>query len=590
MPVTDIFSNLHSLPEIITHHAKIRPEKTALNYKSQGTYTPITYQSLYDQITQAASGLKHIGIEPGDKIAIISNNCPEWVIADMATLMNGAVIVPIYPTSSKEDIQFILNNSKAKLVFVQNQALLNKILAIFEQCPSLTKGIFHFEPCLYSESYIHSFESLNNSVNTSFEKLTRDHLASIVYTSGTTGDPKGVMLTHGNFLSNVEGILTALPSMDDTITVLSFLPLSHAFERTAGYYAILALGGSIYYAESIETVSQNIKEVKPKVLISVPRLYEKIQTKILSQLTGIKKPIFHWALNVGKAYHHAKKQNTLSILQKSTHAIANRLVFRKIKENTGGNLDFFVSGGAPLSKELGEFFEALGLIIIEGYGMTESSPVIACNRLESYKFGTVGLALKNVEVTLTKEGELCARGPSIMTRYFERDSDTQKTIDSSGWLHTGDIATINEQGFISIIDRKKEIIVLSNGKNIAPLPIESKLNQSHYIEQTMVLGDRKSYLTALIVPNAEKLTAFATQLKLTPNETASLLTHPQVLRFFKDQIDKQCASFSAYQTVKKFTLLPSEFTQESGELTPTLKLKRKVIQKKYDNIIHKMYD
>ena len=588
---TKMISSAVTLPDLVKHHAEKRPDKAALFYKHEGRYTPISYLDLYTDIVKTAAGLKKKGINAGDKVAILSNNCPQWVVADMAILLIGAVCVPIYPTLSDQETGYILNNSESKLVFVQNQELLNKVTSIHDQCPALDKGVFHFQSCLHTEAYIHPFDALKEEKESpEAETLTRDHVASIVYTSGTTGDPKGVMLTHGNFLSNVDGIMKALPSMDDTITVLSFLPLSHAFERTTGYYTILALGGSIYYAESIETVSQNIKEVKPKVLISVPRLYEKIQAKILSQLKGIKKPIFNWALSVGKAYHNARRNGSISPFLKMKHALANQLVFRKIKENTGGNLEFFVSGGAPLAKELGLFFEALGLLIIEGYGLTETAPVITCNRLEAYKMGTVGLPLNSVEVTLAKDGELWARGPNIMAGYFKRESETETVIDSEGWFHTGDIATIDDAGFITIIDRKKELIVLSNGKNIAPLRIESQLSQSPYIDQVMVVGERKNYLTALVVPNFEKLTTFAKQLNLPPKEKDPLLTHPQVLRFFRTQLDQQSSGLSSFETVKKFTILPSEFTQETGELTPTLKLKRKIIRQKYDAQISAMYE
>ena len=586
-----------ALPDLLFEQAALRPQKAALFYKTAAApvYAPITYQDLAVSVMKTALGLKAIGLGKGDAVSILSGNRPEWVMADMGILMCGAASVPIYTTLSPAEIVHIVTDSQSKILIVETLELFTIVRPILGRCPTLCHVILiqgdlpvlsnisgmGWEELRHIGANAEPFES--DALKIAYGNIASDDVASIVYTSGTTGPAKGVMLTHGNFLSNIADILECVATTHEDV-VLSFLPLSHAFERTVGYYCVLSVGASIYYAESINTVSRDMLEAQPTILISVPRLYEKIQARLYDQLTGIKKPIFDWATNVAK--QHLVRPTPLNTLQ---YKLADAFIFNKIRKKTGGKLRFFVSGGAPLSKELGEFFLGLGLLIVEGYGMTETSPVIACNRPDHYKIGTVGLPLPNMSVKLADDGELIVKGPNVMNGYFNRNSATQEIIDADGWLHTGDIAKIDSDGFIRIIDRKKELIVLSNGKKVAPLVIEEALKTSRYISQVMVIGDQHHYLTALIVPNFSLLAKFWVKKGLLFQDPVELISQADITQFFTSLIDEKLTAFAPYEHIKKFTLLPVGFSQENGELTPTLKFKRKIIEKRYKSLIDSLY-
>ena len=587
-------NNLRSLPDLLARTVSLYPDKSALFYKKRGRYRPISYADFLNKVHYSASGLSALGIQFGDRVAILSQNRPEWVIADFAILTLGAVSVPLYPTLSQPEWVYLLKNCQAKAIVVDTPEHAQALWDIWSQCQQLEVVIVLCNcrvPAQYSEKVV-SFDSLTSTgkarlhhfyANPQTRPIDRQTLASIVYTSGTTGQPKGVMLTHGNFLSNVESLLAVTPVTSQDV-VLSFLPLSHVFERTVGYYTLVAVGGSIYYAQSIQSVPEDLMLARPTVLVSVPRVYEKMYSKIMDQLSGVRKWMFCWALKVGNQALKNKGKST-SFLFKLKQMIADQLVFKKIRQTTGGRLRFFVSGGAPLSKELGQFFEKVGLLIIEGYGMTETSPVIACNRVGQYRFGTVGLPLPGVDTKVASDGELLVKGPSVMAGYWQSSDQSADVVDDQGWLHTGDIVSCDEAGFISIVDRKKELIVLSNGKKVAPQMVEKKLQTSPYIAQAIVIGDNRPYLVALIVPDHHRL-----KQKFGPLMShQDWHLHSDVVAFIQRIVQQKCYEFAPFEQVKKVVLLSQDLSTQPGLLTPTLKPKRKAIAKAFLKSIESLY-
>jgi long-chain acyl-CoA synthetase len=422
------------------------------------------------------------------------------------------------------------------------------------------------------------------------DEIKQNDICTIIYTSGTTGEPKGVILTHRNIVSNVNGALEIFPITKDDI-FLSFLPLCHIFERMAGYYTAFAAGCTIYYAESIEKVATNLQEAKPTLMTSVPRLFERIQSRIIKNVESqsvTKQKIFYWALEIGKKFIAAKKKGSVPFALAAKHRIADKLVFKKLRERTGGRLRFFISGGAALSKELGEFFEAVGIQIVEGYGLTESSPVIAANRPDDYKFGTVGKPLPKVEVKIAPDGEILARGPNIMQGYFKKKKETEETV-VDGWLHTGDIGVFDSDGFLMITDRKKHLFKTSAGKYIAPTPIENIFLTSKYIDQFVLIGDRRMFLSALIVPDYDALKEYADAHKIPYQSESDLTGNEKIYKLIEDDMSKLQKKLANYERVRKFALLDKPFTIETGEITPSLKIKRKVVEEKYNYLIEQMY-
>jgi long-chain acyl-CoA synthetase len=419
-----------------------------------------------------------------------------------------------------------------------------------------------------------------------------DDLCTLIYTSGTTGEPKGVMLTHKNIISNVMAVHEIIEINRDDL-FLSFLPLSHIFERMAGYYLPLTTGSQIAYAESIEKVASNLVEVKPTVMTAVPRLFERIYSKIKKGVDASpekKQKIFNWAISVGEQFHTARKtENGVPVGLKLKHKLADKLVFSKIREKTGGNLRFFVSGGAALARELGVFFESVGILVLEGYGLTESSPVIAVNRPYNYKFGTVGHTMPGVEVKIASDGEILAYGPNIMQGYYKNKEETDKTV-KNGWLHTGDIGVFDAEGFLMITDRKKSLFKTTGGKYIAPTPIENMFLGSKYIDQFIIVGDRRMFITALIVPDFEALKEYADAHRITYKDPIELTQMKQIYEMLEKDLGQFQRKLAGYEKVRKFTILEKPFTVEGGEMTPSLKLKRKVIESRYTNLIDEMYD
>ncbi len=424
------------------------------------------------------------------------------------------------------------------------------------------------------------------------KKVKPDDLCGIIYTSGTTGAPKGVMLTHDNLLSNVKAARQII-RVDETDSLLSFLPLCHSFERMAGHFLAISAGATIAYAESVETVAENLGEVKPTLMTSVPRLFEKIYARVIENAEAgspLKRKIFWWAINTGEKYVDAKFKGKIPGFLNFKYNLATKLVFSKLHHRVGGNLRFFVSGGAPLPQEIAEFFYKAGILILEGYGLTETSPVIAVNREEKFKFGSVGPAVPGVEVKIAEDGEALTRGPHVMKGYYKNPEATTETIDKDGWLHTGDIGLLDEEGFLYITDRKKNIIVTSGGKNVTPATIENLLVTSPYIEQVMVVGDKRNYLTALIVPNFDALKKYADENGIRYSDIKELLINEKIYEDVDAEIQNLTKDLARFEQIKQFTLMSKEFTIEDGELTPTLKIKRKVVSEKYADIIDKMYE
>jgi long-chain acyl-CoA synthetase len=574
--------------------------KTALSHKVDKKYQDISYATLAERIKDFCLGLTELGLQKGDRVALLSENRPEWAITDLATLAGGGVTVPMFSTLTSAQVEYIVRDSGAKILCVSSERQLQKIKDWDANVPTNLQHIVIFDDL--QDDSVRTFDQVcelgqqvengDQAYQQASDAVEPDDLASIIYTSGTTGDPKGAMLTHSNFMSNVQaatGVVTITP--DDIF--LSFLPLSHVFERMGGHYLPLSSGATIAYAESLFTIRQDMQDVRPTIMMSVPRLYEGMHERILRSVkegSPTKQKIFHWSVGVGskvsQAIQQKKKPSPILSLKAS---VANKLVFEKLKAVTGGRLRFFVSGGAPLSKAIAEFFHAAGILILEGYGLTETSPVICVNRPNQWKFGTVGPMIPGIEMKIAEDGEILSRGPHIMQGYFNKPSDTAEAIDPDGWFHTGDIGEVDEEGFLTITDRKKNILVLSNGKNVAPQPIENQLKQSPYISEIMLLGDQRSTVSALIVPSFDELKEFAAEQQLEAEDIPALLQTQEVQRLIRSEINQYSADFADFERVRRFTLVAEEFSEKSEEMTPTLKLKRSVVMENHKAAIDQMY-
>jgi long-chain acyl-CoA synthetase len=576
-----------------------RPD--ALQVKVAGSYEPISHSEVADRVRHAARGLASLGVRRGDRVAILSENRPEWAIADFACLTAGLTDVPIYPTLPADQIAYILKDSGAVAIFVSNKIQAEKVREIRAQLPAL-KTVIGFDdiPGLVNMS-IAELEKRGAEGETSLSIATYkedaltvkpDDLATIIYTSGTTGEPKGVMLSHDNIYSNVEASRKAIP-FEGRDVGLSFLPLSHIFERMAGHYMMFATGTSIAYAESIDTVAANMGEVRPTLVLSVPRLYEKMYARVLeTALTGgfLKKRIFFWARGVAERWANeklaGKEPGGLLAWQ---YAIAQKLVFSKLKTRTGGRLRYFVSGGAPLSPDINKFFYAAGLEILEGYGLTETSPVIAVNTPENFRIGTVGKPIDGVEIRIASDGEILTRGPHVMKGYYNKPEATREAIEPDGWFHTGDIGELRD-GFLAITDRKKDIIVTAGGKNIAPQPLENKVKTNKYVAQAVMLGDKRKFPSMLVVPNFDQLERWATKRNIIWTDRAQLLRMPTIQAKMEQEVNKELAGAAHFEIPKKIGLIEHDFSIEKGELTPTQKVKRRAIDKHYKALIDSLYD
>jgi len=573
----------------------------ALQYKKDGTYRPISHAEIIERVRHLARGLSSLGVRRGDRVAILSENRPEWAIADFACLTAGMTDVPIYPTIPAEQIAYILKDSGAAAIFVSNQVQAEKIRQIRGQLSAL-KAVIAFDdiPGLANmsigelEKRGRQGENRETIATYREDALTvrPDDVATIIYTSGTTGEPKGVMLTHDNIFSNVQAARKAIP-FEGEDTALSFLPLSHIFERMGGHYLMWATGTSIAYAESIDTVPVNLQEVKPTIVLSVPRLYEKMYARVLeTALTGgfLKKKIFFWARGVADRWASERLAGrTPAGMLASQYGLAQKLVFSKLKARTGGRLRYFVSGGAPLAPEINKFFYAAGLEILEGYGLTETSPVIAVNTPANFQIGTVGKPIDGVEVAIAADGEILTRGPHVMKGYYNKPEATREAIDPDGWFHTGDIGEIRD-GFLAITDRKKDIIVTAGGKNIAPQPLENKVKTNKYVAQAVMIGDKRKFPSMLVVPNFDQLEKWAMKRNIIWTDRAQLLRMPTIQAKMEREVATELQGAAHFEVPKKIGLLEHDFSIESGELTPTQKVKRRVIDKNYKTLIDSLYD
>jgi long-chain acyl-CoA synthetase len=573
--------------------------RTALRYKEAKEFKDISYNELAKRVEDLASGLTALGIVKGDRVALLSENRPEWAISDLAVLAIGGIIIPLYPTLPPQQIAFIVRNSGAKALIVSDSKQLKKAVAARTETPDL-ELLIAIEPGTVSEGdQVQTFAGIielgqkeplgAERFAAIWKSVQPDDVASIVYTSGTTGDPKGAMLTHANITSNVEAALEHFARQGEAVTsadtFLSFLPLSHVFERITGYYLPLRVGGAIGYCEGVRTIVDDMAAVQPTLMVCVPRVYEAMQERILDTVAKAdakKQAIFHKALAFGKDYAEKKRNRQLigpiAYLQ---HLFFEKAVFSKLRDRFGGKFRFFVSGSAALNVETARFFEAIGIPVIEGYGMTETAPVMAVNPNRRIKLGTVGIVLPGGTLKIAEDGEILYRGPNVMKGYWQNEQATRDMIDADGWLHTGDIGVLDEEGYLKITDRKKDLLVLHTGKKVAPLPIESAIKVSPFINEIVLIGDKQSVVTALVLPEKRKLTEWAKEQNLTFADEAALLALPEVKKKLKQEIDAQSGGLADFEKVKRFTIIGDTFSVDSGELTPTLKVKRKVVAQKY---------
>jgi len=565
----------------------------------------LSNQQFFEQVRAFSLGLRAIGLEPGDRVALASESRPEWVVGDLAVITAGAVTVPLYPTLSAPQMWFILNETAARVAIVSNAAQVAKIREVDERTHELrtiiviegdTGGggplrvLAMADVIAIGERVLATDATAADRYRADAEAIPRDALATIVYTSGTTGDPKGVMLTHGNIVSNVVATQGWI-GLDPSDRILSFLPLSHVFERVV-LFRCLYDGVSIYFAETMTSVARDLQRVKPTVMTGVPRAWEKFHGAIqdgLGKLEGPRRKLADWAIGVG--YESARfvlNGGTPSAILKVKRAIADRLVFAKIRERLGGRIRFLVSGSAPLSPKVGEFFFALNVPILEAYGLTESSPGISANPPDAPRLGTVGKALPGVEIRIGPDGEILVRGPNIMQGYYRRPESTAETL-AGGWLHTGDIGELSDDGYLTITDRKKDLIVTSGGKKIAPQPLENLLKMDPLVSEAVLIGEQRKFPAALLVPDFAKLEARFEAMKLRAASREELVRHPEVLRLYQDVLDRLNGSLAQFERVKRFALLPTEFTMERGELTPTMKVRRQVVEQRWRPLIDTIY-
>ncbi|GFO56468.1 AMP-dependent synthetase [Geomonas sp. Red276] len=591
-----------SIPDMLRRNAARFDGQLALKYRKQGRFVTLSYAEYYDRALMAARGLKKMNVRAGDRVAILSENRAGWVIADMGILAAGAITVPIYPTNTPEQIEYMLNHCGARIVFVSSRFQYYKLLKVRESIPGV-ELVVSFERFLGDSALpVCTFYQLSEvdhpitdeerrELECGIDCLGPDDILTLIYTSGTTGVPKGVMLSHRNILTNTQYLTEQSGAVGGNDVLLSFLPLSHVLERSAGYYTAIRNGALMVFADSIEKIPENMMEVNPTVMVSVPRLFEKIYHRIFEnvhQMPVVKRTLFHWGIEVGKQYVEAKfVKKEPSALLAFKYGLADRLIFSKIRSRFGGRMKLCCCGGAPLDKTINEFFWIIGIPIFEGYGLTETSPAISFNNFSHVRFGSVGVPLRDTEVRIAEDGEILVRGPQIMVGYYN-DQEATATAVEDGWFKTGDIGHLDD-GFLYITDRKKELIITAGGKNIAPQPIENELKLDKYVSSAFVYGDRKPYLVALVVPNMERVLEFAKSKHIDYVDLDDLVMHSAVHKLFEQRLAEINGRLARYESIKKFVLLPRDFSIDGGELTATLKLRRKVIYEKYKHKIEDLY-
>jgi len=560
-------------------------------------------KQVFERTRDMSLGLGGLGVSPGDRVAIVAESRPEWIICDLAILAAGGVTVPIYPTLSSAQARYILQDSGARVAIVSTADQLGKVqevrhllpsleaVVVMDAAPGQTASVLTMDDvALRGHARMTGEWGAGRTFRDAARQVGPDDLATIIYTSGTTGEPKGVMLTHGNLVANLEAGSQVL-ELSQADVALSFLPLSHGFERMVSYIYLFT-GVSIVFAESMETIARDIGTVQPTVVTGVPRVYEKIQARIVTTGEGAspaKAAIFRWAVKAGIAKARARLTGrTPGPLVSAKAAVADRLVFSTIRQRLGGRIRFLVSGSAPLGASVLEFFHGIGLPIVEGYGLTETAPILTVNPANAPRAGTVGRPLPNVELRIAPDGEILARGPNVMTGYYNKPEATREVL-KDGWFATGDIGALDAEGYLRITDRKKDILVTSGGKNIAPQPIEDVLRRSPLVAEAVVLGDRRRYVAALLVPEFTALERRLQGLGRPPAARDELVTRPDVVALYQEIVDALNRDLSPYERVKRMALLPSEFTVASGELTPTLKVKRRVVEERWRTQIEALY-
>ncbi len=573
------------------------PDKDdALAGKEKGFWVKYSSGDYVNNVMRISCGLLALGFKKGDRIASISNNRPEWNFLDMGMAQMGIIHVPVYPTISEEDFTYILNHCEPSMVVVSDKSLCDRIEPIARKISSV-KAIYSFNEVDGVKNWKEigqagedNMEKFADQVETIKKSIDPDEVATIIYTSGTTGNPKGVMLSHKNIISNVESI-SQIFDFNTTHRTLSFLPVSHVFERTIDYYFQFK-GLSIYYAENLGTIADNLREIKPHVFISVPRLLERVYDRIIGKgkdLKGIKKQLFFWAVNLGLRYKFNNQNGWFYTIKLN---IARNLVFSKWRDALGGSVEIIVAGGAALQIRLARIYNAAGIPVVEGYGMTEASPVIAANRppdKNEVRVGTVGPAIPGIEIKIAEDGEILCRGPNIMIGYYKEPELTKEMIDDEGWLHTGDIGTFEDGKFLKITDRKKEMFKLSSGKYVAPQPIENKLKESFFIEQAMVIGENEKFASAIVLPNFPFLHNWCSIHKVKYRDNPELIKIPKVINRFQREVNEINKQVGQTEQIKRFRLVSEEWSSQTGELSPTLKVKRKHITGKYKNLIAEIY-
>jgi long-chain acyl-CoA synthetase len=574
----------------------------ALQVKVDGVYRPMSSRALEERVRRTALGLGELGIQPGDRVAILSENRPEWAIADYACLTACVTDVPLYPSLPPEQAAYIIRDSGAAAVFVSGATQAAKMAAVRATCPTL-RHVITFAPERHAgaDLTLAELEARGAIVDDAPRRAAYQaraaavkpgDVATIIYTSGTTGEPKGVMLTHDNLYSNVMASSVQIAFDTSGDVCLSFLPLSHVFERMSGHFLMFHVGCSIAYAESMDTVPADLQIVRPTLVFAVPRLYEKMYARVLENaLSGgaVKRRIFYWARGVAERWADLRLAGgTPAGLLAWQYGVAQKLVFSKLQARTGGRLRYFVSGGAPLAPEINKFFYAAGLVILEGYGLTETSPTISVNTPEAFRLGTVGRPVSGVEVKVAEDGEILTRGPNVMKGYYNKPEATREALEPDGWFHTGDIGELRD-GFLAITDRKKDLIVTAGGKKIAPQPIENTIKTNKYVSQAVVLGDKRKFPIVLVVPDWEQLEKWARIRNLIWTDRAQLLAMPIVHAKMEKEVFSRFEGLARFETPKKMALLEHDFSIERGELTPKLSVRRRVVEQRYKAVIDALY-
>jgi long-chain acyl-CoA synthetase len=595
---TPMSPEVTTLARLFLHACRAHRKPDRMLAKRNGAWRPLSSEEIETRVRRLSLGLRDLGLKPGDRVALLSRNRPEWVEADFAVLTAGGVTVPIYTSLPPDLVRYIIDNSGAKIIICEDPDQWRRIEAVRSGVPSVESVILLEgegpEGARTLADVLERGKRLEESAPGMFERAAEavlpGDLASVIYTSGTTGLPKGVMLSHGNFIANIRS-LTAVIDFRSDDTALSFLPLSHVLERTASFIFILR-GTTIAFAESVEAVGANLLEVRPTIVISVPRLFEKIYARVMDQVLAgsrLRRTAFVWALGTGKRF--AAKVTAREAVPKALafkRGLARRLVFSKITSRTGGRIRFFVCGGAPLSTDIVEFFRAMGLVILPGYGLTETSPVLTGSTLDDFRFGTVGKAIPDVELRIAEDGEILARGPNVMMGYYKNESATREAM-AGGWFHTGDVGRFDDDGFLVITDRKKDIIVTSGGKNVAPQPIESLILLSPYVANVVVVGSTRKFISALIVPDFDRLESHARAKGIAFRDRSDLCRRPEVVDFLLAEIGRATPGLAPYERIKKIVVLDRDFEIGQGEVTPTLKVRRSIVEQRYADLIDGLY-